>query len=83
MLYQNTLHEVTLKVFNVIKELLPNNITIETKSTLQDLPLDSLDTIEILMNLEQEFDIEIPDAEAKTLITVEDVINLVMKKISK
>lgn len=42
-----------------------------------DLGLDSLDTVEICMALEEEFCIQIPDAEAEKIHTLEDAINFV------
>tara|TARA_R100000152_G_scaffold19178_1_gene11312 strand:+ start:78 stop:305 length:228 start_codon:yes stop_codon:yes gene_type:complete len=40
------------------------------KHIMNDLGADSLDTVEIVMQLEEEFDIDIPDADAETLETV-------------
>merc|ERR1719320_66985 len=54
------------------------DITITEKTHIEnDLGLDSLDQVEFEMALEDEFNIEIPDEEADTLHTVEDVVNLV------
>lgn len=39
-----------------------------------DLGADSLDTVELIMELEKEFDVAIPDAEAEKLGTVEDIV---------
>ena len=44
-------------------------------SFMDDLGADSLDIIELVMLLEEEFDIEIPDEEAELLKTVEDLVN--------
>ena len=46
-----------------------------------DLGMDSLDDIEFIMALEEEFDIEIDDAEAEKLALVSDVVALVGKKL--
>ncbi|MCK4716501.1 MAG: acyl carrier protein [Candidatus Marinimicrobia bacterium] len=44
-------------------------------SFIDDLGADSLDTVELIMKMEEEFDIEIPDEEAEKLKTVGDVVN--------
>lgn len=49
----------------------------------QDLDLDSIDSLELIMVLEDTYDISISDADAATLKTVNDVINLIDKKRSK
>lgn len=48
-------------------------------SLADDLDADSLDCIEILMSIEEEFDIAIHDDDAMTVTTVQDAINLVNK----
>ncbi len=44
---------------------------------IDDLGADSLDTVELVMALEEEFGIEIPDEEAEKILTVQDAINYV------
>ncbi|MHB1392009.1 MAG: acyl carrier protein [Clostridia bacterium] len=46
-------------------------------SFIDDLGADSLDIVELLMALEEEFDIEIPDEEAEKLATVGDVVDYI------
>lgn len=48
---------------------------------IEDLGADSLDAVEIIMALEDEFNIEIPDEDAKKLTTVKDVLDYLGKKI--
>ena len=48
-------------------------------SFIEDLGADSLDTVELVMALEEEFDIEIPDAEAEKITTVQSAIDYVTK----
>ncbi len=55
------------------------NIEFESKF-VETLGADSLDIVEIIMALEDEFDIEIPDEEAQTIMTVKDVIDLIAAK---
>ena len=49
----------------------------------QDLNLDSIDSLELIMELEDTYDISISDADAAKLKTVGDVINLVDQKTTK
>ena len=71
--------EVFEKVKNVIIEQLgvaENNITMEA-SFIDDLGADSLDIVELIMALEEEFDLEIPDADAEKVVTVNDVVEYI------
>ena len=47
---------------------------------VEDLGADSLDVVELVMALEEKFDIEIPDDEAEKIQTVQDVINYIENK---
>jgi acyl carrier protein len=47
-------------------------------SFVDDLGADSLDTVELVMALEEEFETEIPDEEAEKLATVQDAIDYVL-----
>ena len=53
---------------------------IPTASFVDDLGADSLDAVELLMALEEEFDIEIADEEVEKCVTVQDAIDLVKGK---
>ena len=71
-------------IFEKIKEIIANQLSIENdaKITLEtnlskDLEADSLDAVEIVMAIEEEFDIEIPDEEAETFIYVKDLVKYV------
>ena len=46
----------------------------EDASFIDDLGADSLDTVELIMAFEEEFDVEIPDEDAQKIKTVKDVI---------
>ena len=49
-------------------------------SFIDDLGADSLDTVELIMALEEEFEIEIPDEDAEKIITVADAISYLEDK---
>ncbi len=48
-------------------------------SFIDDLGADSLDCVELLMAAEEEFDIEITDDDAETILTVQDAVRLITK----
>ncbi|MDY6932647.1 MAG: acyl carrier protein [Spirochaetota bacterium] len=50
-------------------------------SFVDDLGADSLDTVELVMALEEEFDIEIPDEDAESIVTVDDVVKYIESKL--
>lgn len=55
----------------------------ESASFIDDLGADSLDTVELVMAFEEEFDIEIPDEDAEKLNTVGDAMEYLEKKLSE
>ena len=56
--------------------LAPEQVTPEASFTT-DLGADSLDTVELIMEFEKEFDIEIPDEDAQNIKTVKDAIDYI------
>ena len=52
----------------------------EDASFIDDLGADSLDTVELIMAFEEEFDVEIPDEDAQKIKTVKDVIDYISAK---
>lgn len=67
------------KLKKVIAEVLnvdPEEITPET-TFLDDLGADSLDVFQIIMGIEEEFDIEIPAEKAEKITTVEEAVELI------
>jgi acyl carrier protein len=54
-----------------------------TASFIDDLGADSLDTVELVMALEEEFGVEIPDEDAEKITTVGDAIKYIDEKITK
>ena len=70
------------KVRSIIAEQLggkPEEVTPQAKF-IDDLGADSLDTVELVMALEEEFGIEIPDEEAEKLVTVGDAMKYIQEK---
>lgn len=67
------------KVKKIVAEQLgvdENEITMES-SFIEDLNADSLDIVELIMALEQEFECEIPDGEAEKISTVGDAVEYI------
>lgn len=59
----------------------PDEITMDTTFT-DDLGADSLDVYQIIMGIEQEFDIEVPAEVAEKIITVEEAIEMIKNAIN-
>ena len=77
--------EVLEKVKGIIIEQLgvsENAVTMEA-SFIDDLGADSLDLVELIMALEEEFGIEIPDADAEKVVTVGDVVNYIKENVKE
>jgi len=76
---------ITEKVNDIISEQLgvkKEEIKPES-SFIDDLGADSLDTVEVVMALEEEFGIEIPDEDAEKITTVGEAVKYIEEKISK
>lgn len=71
--------EITEKVVSIIADKLAvekSEITLE-KSFTQDLGADSLDTVELLLEFEKEFNVAIPDDQAQNIVTVGDAVKYI------
>jgi acyl carrier protein len=72
-----------------IKEIVADKLSIsedqvtEEASFIDDLGADSLDTVELVMALEDEFDMDIPDEDAEKLTTVGKAIEYVLENLGK
>lgn len=70
-------------VFDKIREIIMEQLQVDesmiTMNTnlMKDLEADSLDAVEIIMGIEEEFGIEIPDEEAEKIATVADLVRFV------
>lgn len=68
------------EIFDRVKEIIVEQLGVaedsvnEEASFIDDLGADSLDIVELIMALEEEFDIEIPDTDAEKVVTVGDVV---------
>jgi acyl carrier protein len=74
-----------MALFDEIKEVIveqlnvnPEEIKLES-NFVEDLGADSLDVVELVMALEEKFEIEIPDSEAEKIQTVKDVVDYIEK----
>ena len=70
------LQEIIADVLNVD----PNEVTMET-TFADDLGADSLDIFQIIMGIEEEFDIEIDNEEAEKIATVQDAVDQIKKAV--
>ncbi|MGB5823764.1 MAG: acyl carrier protein [Proteocatella sp.] len=70
------------KVIEILAEKLDKDASeIQVTSKIKDdLGADSLDMVEIVMEIEEEFDVEVDDADTALIITVQDIIDYVTKK---
>jgi len=77
--------DVVEKVKKIISEQLDvlEDAVILTASFVDDLGADSLDQVELIMAMEEEFDITIPDDDAEKIATVQDAINYINKALVK
>ena len=77
----------TEEVFEKVKAIIVEQLGVaETSVTMEasfidDLGADSLDIVELVMALEEEFDMEIPDADAEKVVTVGDVVDYIKDSI--
>ena len=66
------LQKIIAEVLNVDAQ----EVTMDT-TFVEDLGADSLDVFQIIMGIEEEFDIEIPDSDAEKVVTVGDVVEYI------
>lgn len=73
-------------VFDKVKAILVDQLDVEDESVIMeslisdDLGADSLDVVDMVMSLEEEFDIEIPDEEIENMKTVGDIVKFIESK---
>ena len=77
--------ETVKQIVEKLKQIIREQLGVEeveitpTTSFVDDLGADSLDTVELVMAIEEAFDIEIPDNDAEKMRTVQDVIDYIEK----
>ena len=76
-----TTKEKVLNSISGVSNIDTNELKLE--DNLSDLGLDSLDVIDIIMDIEREFNIAIPDADVEKMNTVDDMIKYVESKVDK
>ncbi len=72
-----------MSIENDVKEIIVEQLGVEESQVtagakfVEDLGADSLDTVELVMALEEKFNIEIPDQDAEKIVAVGDAINYI------
>lgn len=74
------------QLFAKVKDIIVDQLGVEEEevtlesSFIEDLGADSLDIVELIMALEEEFEIEVPDEDAEKLQTVSDAVEYITKQ---
>jgi acyl carrier protein len=74
------------KMLDKIREIVVEQLGVDAEQVtpeanfVEDLGADSLDTVELIMAFEEEFDVEIPDTDAEKIKTVQDVMDYIESK---
>ncbi|MBD2328448.1 acyl carrier protein [Alkalinema sp. FACHB-956] len=74
------------EIFEKVKGIVVDQLSVEADKVVpeasfqNDLGADSLDTVELVMALEEEFDIEIPDEAAESIATVQAAVDFIKEK---
>lgn len=80
MIEKNTIED---RVGIVLENVVLHGYDITPQSTFEDMGLDSLDKIELMMDLEDEFRIEIPDAASPYIDTYGELIEYISRRLKK
>ncbi|MEH2058702.1 MAG: acyl carrier protein [Nostoc sp.] len=77
------------ELFERVKKIVIEQLSVESPDTvtpqakfMEDLGADSLDTVELVMALEEEFEIEIPDEAAEQITSVQDAVDYINSKVT-
>ena len=77
----------TEEIFEKVKAIIVEQLGVAETSVemeasfIDDLGADSLDIVELVMALEEEFDLEIPDSNAEKVVTVGDVVEYIKENV--
>lgn len=78
-----------MEIFETIRGIICEQLEIEDEETItmetsimDDLEADSLDAVEVMMDIEDEFDIEIPDEDAEEFKNIADIVKFIEEKIA-
>ena len=76
--------DIQERICKIIAEQLSQDAdeVVPEASFIDDLGADSLDLVELVMHMEEEFDVEIPDEQAENIRTVQDAINYVKQHLN-
>ncbi|HDZ4931214.1 TPA: acyl carrier protein [Campylobacter jejuni] len=72
-----------MATFDDVKAVVVEQLSIDADAVkmeskiIEDLGADSLDVVELIMALEEKFEVEIPDSDAEKLIKIQDVVNYI------
>ncbi len=75
-----------MKIEDKVKKLIAEKLDVDVDevvpeaSLIDDLGADSLAIVELIMTMEEEFDIEVPDEDAENLVTVKSAIDYIIEK---
>jgi len=75
------------ETFERVKAIVAEQLSVEAEKItpqsvfMEDLGADSLDTVELVMALEEEFEIEIPDEAAEKIVSVQDAVDYIDKQV--
>lgn len=76
------------EIFSKVQEIVADQLSVDASEVKpeanfqNDLGADSLDTVELVMALEEEFDIEIPDEAAEKITTVQEAVDYIQEKVA-
>ena len=71
------------EIFEKVKDIVVEQLGVEAEKVtkeatfVDDLAADSLDIVELVMSIEEEFDVEIADSEAEKIVTIADVVEYI------
>lgn len=76
-------------VFDKIKDIIVEQLDVEEDAVImeasitEDLGADSLDVVDLVMSIEESFDVEIPDEEVENIKTVGDIVKYIENKVEE